>query len=123
MRSTTACELRAIANLLELGHKVAVPVVDDDGVDLVIDYHLRANVKSCARLLGDRWEFEFKATRKKVRVPIRVDFFFLYALDVDAWWIIPASEIQTKDGTIRRISIAPDGPRDQTWRDAWHAIA
>lgn len=41
----TAVELEAVALLLRRGHKVAVPVVDDDGVDLVVNYRTTVQVK------------------------------------------------------------------------------
>lgn len=44
-----AAEHAAIARLLDLGHKVAVPVTDDDGVDLIVNYRWTVQVKSAAK--------------------------------------------------------------------------
>src|SRR3990172_7695085 len=42
-------EIRLIAELLGRGHRVAQPVSDDDGVDLIVNYRTCVQVKSCAR--------------------------------------------------------------------------
>jgi hypothetical protein len=47
-----AVEMKLAAMLLERGHEVAIPL-NDSGVDLVVDYQLRVQVKSCGVKLRD----------------------------------------------------------------------
>lgn len=118
-----SAELRAAARLLELGHKVAIPVVDDDGVDLVVDYRLRAQVKTCLGLTSGQWTFELRpnqADRRAGKSPRRnADFYILFAADVAVWWIIPDSNISSR---ATRIVIVPGERRDREWREAWNEI-
>lgn len=102
-------ELKAEVRLLELGHKVARPGLDDDGVDLVVDHRLAVQVKSTGGLKGfdgssaRRWEFEFRTARKdgrraasngaRSRGRSHVDFLLLYGRDADVWWVVPTVEI------------------------------
>jgi hypothetical protein len=124
-------ELKAEVRLLELGHKVASPGVDEDGVDLVVDYRHAVQVKSSAGRVEDgrRWEFEFRAPRKDAlraasnaerSRSLRADFVLCYARDVDLWWVVPAADLRE---TFGRIRITPGGSLDLRWREAWHLLA
>jgi hypothetical protein len=93
-------ELRAILRLLDLGRKVAVPVVDDDGVDLVVDYRHRVQVKSAGRASwpngntytfagGGTW-YLADGTRKHGGLALsEPDFLLCHAVPIDTWWVVP----------------------------------
>jgi hypothetical protein len=88
-------ELYAAAKLLELGHKVAVPIVDDDGVDLVVDYRIRVQVKS-SKDRGSSYSFSLQRSHytatgemRARRGTFNADFFVCHARTVDAWWVVP----------------------------------
>lgn len=56
MAAGVAAEHLAIAELLLRGHAVAKPVVDEDGVDLVVDYRYRVQVKSSTHaVIGSKY--------------------------------------------------------------------
>lgn len=91
-----AAEQLAIAALLRRGHKVAVPVVDDDGVDLIVDYRIRVQVKSGRRrdietLPG--YVYSAYGWSQLGRSAGKVELFMLHGvtpLGADRWWIVPA---------------------------------
>jgi hypothetical protein len=118
----TASEYGAIAKLLRLGHKVAVPVVDDDGVDLIVNYRTLVQVKSTTSrhvvtgypvLSPGRWVRDTRSDRapKFRSIAEHVDIVVIEATDV-GWWVMPRDVIGGK----RNFSL---GPRADQWRDAW----
>lgn len=126
-----AVEHAVIGRLLEAGRKVAVPVVDDDGVDLVVDYAVKVQVKSCAGLRSRsdgnvKWEFDGRtpgrdgrshdgnAGRRRVVV---ADVFVFFAREERIWWVVPAAEVRGS-----RFKITPGGANDARWRDAWNVF-
>jgi hypothetical protein len=44
-----------IARLLEIGHKIATPVVDDDGVDLIVNYRITVQVLAMYVIPDEAW--------------------------------------------------------------------
>ena len=115
-----------VARLLDLGRRVAIPVVDDDGVDLVVDYRTTVQVKSSVCGAGETYRFAFTTRR-----PNRADVFVLHGRDPEAWWIVPGDVIRSYGGAAA-ISIALNpcaAPRrkhrfTECWeyRDAWHVF-
>lgn len=86
----------AIAKLLELGHKVAVPVADDDGVDLIIDYSIKAQVKARSKPLSNTYAFSHNRTKSTIdgltrsrQKPLTADFWICHGVLHNAWWIVP----------------------------------
>ena len=94
-------EMAAIQHLLEMGYKVAVPVVDDDGVDFVVNYHHTAQVKSSRRQQSTSWMFNYSTgatyradgSRLYRRRPTHAAFFICHAVPIDAWWVIPRERL------------------------------
>lgn len=87
----------AVVELLRRGHRVAIPVVDDDGVDLVVNYSLRVQVKNATRLPIEPkpgFVYEKFAWRSK-RSWSEADIFMLHGVDtgVSRWWIVPAEHL------------------------------
>jgi hypothetical protein len=133
---TTSCvgalaEYLAIVRLLELGHKVARPVVDDDGVDLWVGYSpmIKVQVKSA----------NFRDSYGCLRLPIRngnsprmrehIDVLMVFARDSGSWWIIPMDFLKSTGGIPSSLCLsehAPAVPRRgddrhlfSEWFEAW----
>lgn len=110
-------ELWLQRELLARGHKLAVPLVDDDGVDLVVDYRLTVQVKSRrVQQLETRPGYVYDAVVFKA--PGRADVLALTA--ADRWWFIPRSEVPNRSG----FSLLLDATRGraarfQEYEDAW----
>lgn len=92
-------ELRAIDELIRRGHKVAIPVVDDDGVDLVVDYRTTVQVKTSHRRLMETapgysyGAFSWGSGRNR---EFRADIYLLHAAGAtgDRWWVVPADVLR-----------------------------
>jgi hypothetical protein len=113
-----AAEYLAVARLLEAGHKVAIPVTDDDGVDLIVNYRTTVQVKSGAYrnpqgvlFVGMR---SMRNTERSRQPAIRnhIDIFLFYARDTGEWWVVPRSAITSANGAYL-------GARFDQWREAW----
>jgi hypothetical protein len=104
----------AIARLLELGHKVAVPVVDDDGVDLVVDYSVKVQVKSSGFVAPDGYLQVALANSRKVRYS--ADVFLFYNRLVGAFYVFPADAV----GAGYKMKLCP---KHECWREAWHVFS
>lgn len=121
----TIGEAKAIAKLLELGHAVAIPVVDD-GVDLVVDYRLRVQVKTCSKAMPPRpgvplpyYGFSTAGGTKWRRGTRRLtyaDFVICHVLSDELWWVIPSAELRAAS-----IQVTP-GSRYHRYRDAWDVL-
>lgn len=96
-------EQLAIVELMRRGHKVAVPIVDDDGVDLVVNYRLRVQVKSSGlqRVEPKRGYVYYQYAWSQLnRSRGKCDFFLLHALAVDGadrWWVVPAGAMPLRN--------------------------
>lgn len=111
-------EQLAIAELLRRGHKVAVPVVDDDGVDLVVNYSVRVQVKSAHRKRLETvpgYGYQTYSWNSK-RGWCLADVFLLYGRSPDVgdrWWVVPQAVVASAstmvnlyEGSSRGISAA-----------------
>lgn len=85
-------EHMAVTELLRRGFKVARPVVDDDGVDLIVDYRITVQVKNSYRRAQIRngrsytgWSWGSKGTWQEAQV------FILHGSSGSGsrWWIVP----------------------------------
>lgn len=119
----TAAELILTGRLLELGYRVAVPVTDDDGVDLIVNYALKVQVKSSAsRNVNGLLMVGLTGRRSAERgagpsIKEHIDIVAVYARDSRCWWFIPRHEI----GSSKAISVSEHG-RKATWLEAWHVF-
>lgn len=118
-------EHEVISILLRQGHKVAVPVVDDDGVDLIVDYRTTVQVKG-KRDDGRRDYPRFTMVQTNVRrnmagesrprrsaVRSHVDV-FVFFVEGAGWWIVPRDQLTPWSVTL--------GPEYARWRGAWHVF-
>lgn len=109
-------ELLLAAQLLRLGCKVAVPIVDDHTVDLIVNYRTTVQVKAASsRDTKGRLSIGLGA-----QLPEHVDVLSVYALDAEHWWHIPRQHV----GIGRTIKLHESWQRGpSTWLEAWHVLA
>jgi hypothetical protein len=125
-------EQEAIVELVKRGHRVAVPVVDDDGVDLVVNYRTTVQVKATTARLesGQVVVSIFSGKDNGAKVPglrEHVDALIVRVPADDAWFIFPRSILEEVNA-YRKHSLAfhlsPSGTRGisrvlSTYRDRW----
>ena len=81
-------ELQLASELIQRGHKIAVPICDDHGVDLVVDYLLRVQVKSSSLHPMAVKGYSYQAFMwTKIR-PLEVDVFALNG--EGRWFFVPS---------------------------------
>lgn len=126
-----ASEFEVIARLLRSGHKVAVPVVDDDGVDLVVNYRTTVQVKMSGVFQvaqgpnPEKYQYNiFKSPSKTWNA----DVFIFHGVGPlgDTWWVIPAGVLadygHSSSQSLRPPTVANPTPRWHEWIDAWHVF-
>jgi len=109
-------ETKAVAELLQRGYKVARPVVDDDGVDLIVSYRITVQVKTARRWTSRGWNFQCFQRARRAALPSHIDILLCHALDVGAWWMIPAPVARDRDQ--ETLAIRTGSPLD-VWRGRW----
>lgn len=94
----------AIAELLRRGHRVAVPVVDDDGVDLVVDYRVTVQVKSASlRVARPVLGYSYPAFKWFLGTKRRTaDVFLLHAAgdERDRWFVVRGDVVRMVKSTV-----------------------
>lgn len=111
---------------MQAGYKVAVPVCDDDGVDLIVNYRTTVQVKKM-RPNGTAGGFKVKLMDRRARLQTvyRADVFALYAEPLDSWWLIPSQVLNDLRGFRYELTLSPDPQKRSknaplsAWRDAW----
>jgi hypothetical protein len=121
-------ELLAEARLLELGHSVSRPSVDD-GYDLVVDARLTIQVKTS--------KLAFPAGRSKPHLRFHVfsnpkqrraaDFFLFCGRNgrTETWWVVPGQYLldSAAKGAISLYPGAKGRSEDfEQFREAWHLL-
>lgn len=118
--SGMATQMEVVAELLRRGHKVAVPVVDDDGVDLVVNYCVKVQVKftSVTNPNGIPILSARRMTRRRPgegvtwrAIADHVDVVVVLAAGV-GFFVFPWSVVTAK----RNVAL---GPGMDQWRGAW----
>lgn len=130
-RSGVVAELVVASRLLAAGHHVAVPLVDDDGVDLVVNYRFRVQIKS-----SGLWEVKTGYPFYSFKSPVgwsRADVYVLHGQAAgksqERWWVIPSHALETVNGSA--LSLRPwgsgrRGSRSEefsVWLDRWDLFA
>ncbi len=130
-----AVEMEVVARLIAAGHQVAIPVVDNEGVDLIVNYTIKVQVKSGERRNAfGQLQINTEGRRHAERTPNSrkgispiVDVLVVKARDSGAWWIIPCSALDDTGGrTCCKLSLSDVPPTRKNrrgslanWRDAW----
>ena len=84
----------AIVELTRRGHRIALPVTDDDGVDLIVDYRTTVQVKNANRTVARPNGYEYTGyTWSNNRARWNADVFLLHAYEDSSsrWWVVPTS--------------------------------
>jgi hypothetical protein len=128
----TAAEYILVARLLELGHKVALPVTDDDGVDMIVNYKTKVQVKSSAnRDAAGQLHVSITSRRFSERrdrhtyIGRNIDVIAVHARDSGAWWLVPRSHLPIKTTTLKLTEHPGMNRRASSasmFRDAWHVF-
>lgn len=114
-----------IAKLLALGHRVAIPVVDDDGVDLVVDYRRTVQVKSSMAANVHNGHRFHVFTDPKNRW--KADYFVFHGRGElpDTFWVVPGGVLR-EENVGQSVSLHPDkggrSSRFARYIDAWHLL-
>lgn len=115
-----AAELELAALLIERGHSVAQVLVDD-GIDLVVDYSIKVQVKMTGAVRNNgapAVEFDHRGSAGSRRpggksiIDPRVDLLVVKFRPTGAWWVIPRSVF----GEVDRLVL---GKKYAHYRDAW----
>lgn len=140
-------ESEAINRLLALGHKVAKPVIDDDGVDLIVNYRTTVQVKSRQRMKGrdgsltGSYAFGLPGKARRYRSNGETvygrphaefaDVLMCHARDIDVWWIVRREDLRFAglSPTSQAISFRPEPSSESRYsqinvlaREAWHVF-
>jgi hypothetical protein len=117
-------ELRFMARAAEHGFHVTKPWGDSARYDFAIDHRgrfLRVQVKSTIARFCDGYVCSFKSSRNQHYKPGEVDFFAVYVIPEDIWYIIPAHV-----GTVLRghFLLAPgrEGQKYERYIEAWYLL-
>lgn len=113
-----AAEFLAMAELLERGHKVAQPIVDDDGVDIVVNYGTRVQVKASSQTENGHLVVSlrgWKGTRRDARYA-HVDVWMFFDRVTRVFFVIPAGAMPPVTG---RVTLTQ---KYHPWREAWHVF-
>ena len=108
-----AAQFMLAGKLMALGHRVAVALVDDDGVDLIVNYRTLVQVKSSG----------YRERRDQLSVDLgiapHVDAVALHANDNGSWWIVPAHLLRG----MSRVRVSErHATRYGPWCEAWHVF-
>jgi hypothetical protein len=132
-RIGTVAEIRATAELLSRGHSVAIPVIDE-GVDLVVDYSIKVQVKASGQRTPHGAVMVSLAQRARNASGTRakplndlVDVLLVMATDTGSWWVIPRSALEMAGAIGRRNLVLSEhvqrnGQHTSVlsgWLDAW----
>jgi hypothetical protein len=117
-------ELRFMALAAEHGFQVTKPWGESARYDFAIDYNgqfLRVQVKSTIARFCDGYVCSFKSSRNQHYKLAEVDFFAVYVIPEDVWYILPA-----KIGSVLRghFLLAPrrKGQKYERYIEAWHLL-
>ena len=106
-------EYKVIARLLELGHKLLLPVGEDSRYDLLIDLNgdfKRVQIKT-GRYKDGYVAFATQSNRKSGDLNIsrnyndQIDYFIVYCLQLNSFYIIEPNDVT--DGNAIRLRVDP----------------
>jgi len=123
-------ELQVACRLLELGHKLAKPLFDDDGVDLIANYRTTVQVKGSRNGTSTNGGPKFHIFTTKWKF---ADLFVFHGISIDTapddFWIVPGRVVEDELSSQKRdtdcalaLRRGARG-RSERWEqyiDAWH---
>lgn len=100
-----------------------MPVVDDDRVDLVVNYAVKVQVKGSRASAGYAWNFTRKVLDNGRRTHARqvsphVDVFLFHGQATDEWWVVPREHLEML-GWPRSVTVG----QVAYWKDRWDEFA
>jgi hypothetical protein len=121
-----SAEMLLVSRLLELDHKLAIPVTDDDGIDVIVNYRTTVQVKSSGKRTDSGClQVSLQTTRAAERhrshgqLRPHVDVLAVYARDTRSWWFIPRAEVKARGNLL----IREHGTTHYAqWHEAWHVF-
>jgi hypothetical protein len=111
-----------VSRLLLLGHRVALPVLDDDGVDLIANHRTTVQVKSAGQVKHGGYLFVGGHGLPLLRS--HVDVVILHGREGDHWWVVPTAVLRNA-GVGKTVRVPVPGlderrtQRFAEWLDAW----
>jgi len=117
-------ELRFMSRAAEEGLRVIKPWGDSSQYDFVVESggrFLRVQVKSTSYLRGKQYTCGLRGAAREAYRKTDIDFFAIYIIPLDAWYIIP---IESAPPDAVSISISTYKPRARyaQYREAWHLL-
>jgi hypothetical protein len=118
-------ELCFMARAAQEGLKVSKPYGDSSSYDVGVQYHgriLRVQVKSTIykRRGIDSYSLNIHGPRRQLYPSGSFDFFAVYLIPIDTWYIIPFADIATNFS----LHFTPGSKRQkyEKYREAWHLL-
>jgi PD-(D/E)XK endonuclease len=119
-------ELRFMARASEHGLRVSKPFGDCASYDVAVEHNghfLRVQVKSTkfSKNDGRSYVCDLRRRESKPYTPDRVDFFAVYVIPRDLWYILPA---EAAIGSQSNLTLSPDLPdsKHAPYKEAWHLL-
>ncbi|MDD3039565.1 group I intron-associated PD-(D/E)XK endonuclease [Bacteroides sp.] len=119
-------ELQAMKVLISKGFLVSRPIVDNYPYDLICDWHgelKRIQVKATASISENRRrKFEsVNGCNRTLYARGSIDYFLCYVVDLDIWYVIPASMVTSK-----KITVYPDAEESnakfEIYKERWELL-
>ena len=117
-------ELRFMARAAEHGLSVSKPWGDSQRYDVTVEHNgrfLRVQVKSTVAKFCDRYVCSIRSSRGQHYTRREVDFFAIYVVLEDAWYIMPAAVVVPLKG---HFMLAPrrKGQKYERYLEAWDLL-
>jgi PD-(D/E)XK endonuclease len=114
-------ELLFMTRATEQGLRVIKPWGDSSRYDFVVETggrFLRVQVKSTSHRRGNNYICSIDGRGNNPYTAADIDFFAIYVIPIDSWYIIPIAE------SASAISLSPHNSlsRHAVYREAWHLL-
>jgi hypothetical protein len=117
-------ELRFMTCATEHGLRVSKPWGESSRYDFVVETggrFLRVQVKSTTCLRGSNYICSTVGANQKAYNRAEIDFFAIYIIPVDAWYIVPIAFVRDKK---RGLCFTPHNSHSKhaPYKEAWHLL-
>jgi PD-(D/E)XK endonuclease len=118
-------ELLFMTRAAEHGLRVIKPWGDSSRYDFVVETggrFLRVRVKSTSNRRRKLYACAIQGTARKPYTAVEIDFFAIYVIPADTWYIIP---IEVASRVKYAIGLSPHNPLSPRarYKEAWHFLA